>query len=109
MCPPTRQQSEVRPVVDEASVALASPVELLNWGHAGDHRHWRDPLSHPRALVAPHLRRDEQLHCRCPPLQPMSLLLRLRLLVLGLLVLLQGLSRQVAELAGRWSGGDRLV
>ena len=104
MCPPTRQQSEVRPVVDEASVVLASPVELLTWVHAEDHRHWRDPLYHPRALVAPHLRRDEQLHCRCPPLQPMSSLLRLRLLVL-----LQGLSRQVAELAGRWSGGDRLV
>ena len=104
VCPPTRQQSEVRLVVDEASVVLASPVELLTWAHVEDHRHWRDPPCHPRALVAPHRRRDEHWHSHCPPLKPMSSLLHLRLLVL-----LQGLSRQVAELAGRWSGGGRLV
>ena len=106
MCPQTCQRSEVRPVVDEASMVIASPVELLIWGHAEDHRHWREHLSHPLALVAPHLRRDEQLHCRCQSLQPMSSLLSLRLLVL---VLLQGLSHQVVELAGRWSGEARLV
>ena len=109
MCPLTRLRSEGPLVADELVVELASLVEPWTWTLARDHCHWHDSRSLPRVPETPHLRRDEHWHCHCPPLQPMSSLLRLRLLVLGLLVLLQGLSRQVAELAGRWSGGARLV
>ena len=104
------QQSVVLLGAGVGVVVHACQQELLIWARVEDHYHWYDPPGHPRAPEAPHRRRYEHWHCYCPPLQPMSLLLLLRRLVpVLLLVLLQGLSRQVVELAGRWSGEDRLV
>ena len=104
MYPPRRQLFGVRSAVHVVLAWPASPKQLPIWARVEDHYHWYDPPVHPRALEAPHRRRDEQQHCYCPPLQPMRWLLRLRLL----LVLLQGRSRLEAELAGRWSGEDYL-
>ena len=84
-----RRQSEVRPVVHEASVMLSCPTLLvLSWVHAWEQLHW----SHP------HRRRDEQRHRRPPPLL-MTILLLLPLLVV--LLMLLGRSRLEAELERR--------
>ena len=91
------RQSVVPHCADVGAVAHACHGVLLIWARVEDHHHWCDPPGHPRA----------ELHC-CSPLQVMSCLLRLRL-VLVLLVLLPSLSRQVAELADHWSGEVLLV
>ena len=106
MCPLTRLRSEGPLVADELVVELASLVEPRTWALARDHCHWHDSRRPPRVPETPHHRRDEQWHCRCPPLQAMNLLL---LPLLVVLVLLQGRSRLEAELADRWSGEDRLA
>ena len=85
------QQCELVLVVDVVVVLLAYLVVLLIWARAEDHHHRCDPPGHPL----------DELHC-CSPLQVMSCLLRLRL-VLVLLVLLPSLSRQAAELADHWT------
>ena len=85
------QQSVVLLCAGVGVVALACTEELLIWARAEDHHHRCDPPGHPR----------DELHC-CSPLQVMSCLLSLRL-VLVLLVLLPSLSRQVAELADHWT------
>ena len=109
MFPPTRQQSELVPVVDVVVVMLAYPVVLLTLDRLVEGLRCR--LRPPQAPVTPHPRRDELQHCCLPPLQLMSsmpILMPLLVVVL-LLVLLQGLSHQVVVLERRWSGGVHLV
>ena len=108
MFPPTRQQYEVRPVVDVVVVVLAFLVVLLTLDRLGEHCHWPRPPGPPQVPETPHHRRDELQHCCLPPLQPTNSLLNLMLL-LAELVVLPSLSHLVVELGRRWSGGVHLV
>ena len=98
------QQSVVLLCAGVGVVAHACQQELLIWARAEDHHHRCDPPGHPQDELQLRL---VLLRC-CSPLQVMSCLLRLRL-VLVLLVLLPSLSRQVAEPADHWSGEVLLV
>ena len=98
MCRPTRQWYEVRLVVDVVVVMLAFLVVLLTLDRSGP----------PRVPETPHHRRDELQHCCLPPLQLLSSMLNLMLLLAELEVL-PGLSHLVVELGRRWSGEVHLV
>lgn len=98
------QQSVVLLCAGVGVVAHACQQELLIWARAEDHHHRCDPPGHPQDELQLRL---VLLRC-CSPLQVMSCLLRLRL-VLVLLVLLPSLSRQVAELADHWTHEVLLV
>ena len=99
MFPPTRQQCEVQLVVDVVVVMLACfLVVLLTLGRLAEGLRCR--LRPPQA--------DELHHRCCPPLQLMSSLLNLMLLLVELVVL-PSLSHLVVELGRRWSGEDHLV
>ena len=97
MCQRRRQQYVLRPVGDEASVGLASPVVPLIWVPAHDRHYQCDRRPLPLALEAPHHRRDEQRHRRHPPPQKLSSLLPL------------SQSRRAVELVRHWSGVVDLV
>ena len=95
-----QQQSVAAHCAGVGVVPHACHEVLLIWARAEDHHHRCDPPGHPL----------DELHY-CSPLQVMSCLLRLRLVLvlLVLLVLLPSLRRQVAEPVDHWSGEVLLV
>ena len=108
VCLRTRRRCEVPPVGDAASVGLAFFLVLLTLDRLGEHCHWQRPPGPPQVLETPRPRRDELQHRCFQPLQLMSSLLNLMLL-LAELVVLPSLSHLVVELVRRWSGVVVLV
>ena len=108
MFPPTHQQYGVQLVVDVVVVVLAFFLVLLTLDRLGEHCHRQRPPGPPQVPETPHPRRDELQHRCLPPLQLMSSLLNLMLL-LAELVVLPSLSHLVVELGRRWSGEVHLV
>ena len=108
MFPPTRQQSELVLVVDVVVVMLASLLVQLTWDRLEERCHWRRPPGPPQAPGTLHHRRDGLQHCCLPPLQLLSSMLNLMLLLLVLEVLPSRI-HLVVELEHRWSGEAQMV